>query len=78
MFKIHYSVERCHYQTLRDSATFKYGVVWKFRIFFFFTEEAVIDWTPQKKDQKYELKHTKIARVSITIKKAYPKPTYRL
>lgn len=64
---------------LLESVTFKYRMVRKFMIIiFFFTEEAVIDWTPQKKDLKYDLSHTKIARVTVNIHKAYPKPIYNL
>ncbi|XP_026326483.1 vascular endothelial growth factor receptor 1 isoform X4 [Hyposmocoma kahamanoa] len=41
-----------------------------------YLEEAVIDWKPQKTDLKYNLLHTKMARIAIDIQKAYPKPTY--
>lgn len=44
--------------------------------YFFFTEEAVIDWKPQK--LIYNLERTRLARVRIDIKKAYPRPTYKL
>lgn len=78
MFIQHTIVLKDADQVLLNSAIFKYRLVWKFMILFFFTEEAVIDWTPLKSDLKYELKHTKMARVKITINKAYPKPTYKL